>query len=233
MRFALVNGERHEAQPGLSGNCRSCGDLMVAKCGKIRIPHWAHRGEIICDPWKEKETEWHRSWKGQFPNDWQEIHHLSEAGEKHIADVKTDQGFVLEFQHSFLNSEERKSRQDFYKKLIWVVHAKKRKRDQAKFIKLLNEGMQPFKNIPLLKLRGFLDECALLRDWAGSPAPIFFDFDETSTLWYLLPHSSVTQAYVVKFSKEYFIELHLKGINHDLEFWFSELINLALNKKLG
>lgn len=230
MRFALVNGERQEAQKGLSGMCPGCNQPVVAKCGKIKIKHWAHRGELICDSWKENETNWHRTWKGYFPNDWQEIHHISESGEKHIADVRTDQNFVLEFQHSYLNHEERKSRQDFYKKLIWVVHAKTRKRDQEKFLSLLNKGIQIKQNLPLLMLRGFLDECALLRDWAGSPAPIFFDFDETSTLWYLLPQSTVSQAYVVKFSKEYFIELHREGAkkSHELDFWFKELNNLLL-----
>ena len=52
--------------------------------------HWAHRGSRFCDPWWENETEWHRSWKGQFPVNWQEVVHQAETGEKHIADVKTE-----------------------------------------------------------------------------------------------------------------------------------------------
>jgi hypothetical protein len=43
---------------------------------------------------------------------WQEIVHRSDSGEKHIADVKTDHGWVIEFQHSYLNPEERRSRAD-------------------------------------------------------------------------------------------------------------------------
>ena len=97
MKFADVEGERREAEPGLSGKCRVCGDAMIAKCGDLRVPHWAHRAIRTCDPWWEPETEWHRIWKDQFPEDWQEIIHRSETGEKHIADVKTDFGVVLEF----------------------------------------------------------------------------------------------------------------------------------------
>ncbi|MDX1901851.1 MAG: competence protein CoiA family protein [Gammaproteobacteria bacterium] len=233
MRFALVNGSRQEAQKGLEGLCPGCSQPMIAKCGPVKAKHWAHRGECTSDSWLKPESDWHLAWKAHFPDDWQEIRHLSSNGVLHIADVKTDQNYILEFQHSYLNPEERKERQDFYKKLIWVVHAKNSKRAQAKFQELLNKSIQVFEKLPLLKLSGYLDECALLRDWAGSPAPILFDFDETATLWYLLPHSSVSHAYVVKFSKEYFITLHRDGAekSKELDFWFNELIKLMQSYK--
>ena len=94
MRFALVNGQRQEAQPNLSAKCPTCDQPMVAKCGEVRISHWAHQRTLLCDPWWENETEWHRAWKGQFPESWQEVVHQADNGEKHIADVKTDQGWV-------------------------------------------------------------------------------------------------------------------------------------------
>jgi competence CoiA-like predicted nuclease len=105
MKFAKVNGQRQEAQPRLSGNCPGCDGPMVARCGTKRVWHWAHLGERTCDVWWENETEWHRAWKNQFPVGWQEIVHRAENGEKHIADVKTSQGWVLEFQHSPIKSE--------------------------------------------------------------------------------------------------------------------------------
>jgi hypothetical protein len=37
MEYALVNGERQEAKPGLSGKCECCGDPIIAKCGDERI----------------------------------------------------------------------------------------------------------------------------------------------------------------------------------------------------
>src|SRR5579872_4564917 len=101
-KFALVEGQRQEAQPGLTGKCQFCEKPMVAKCGKTRIKHWAHIGKRTCDLWWENETEWHRAWKGHFPAEWQEIVHQAQNGEKHIADVKTDLGWVLEFQHSYI-----------------------------------------------------------------------------------------------------------------------------------
>jgi hypothetical protein len=187
---------------------------MVAKCGKERIWHWAHLGRRTCDLWWENETEWHRAWKGQFSVDWQEVVLPAKSGEKHIADVKTDQGWVLEFQHSYLNPEERRAREAFYRKLVWVVDGARRKRDKSQFFKALEEGA-PVSAKPLM-LSVFSDECALLREWAGSRAPVFFDFGEVNepedaVLWYVLPGNPNRKAYVAAFSRAGFIELHRAG----------------------
>ena len=121
MKFALVDGNKTEATRGIKGICPSCGSEVIAKCGEVKINHWAHKGTRICDIWWENETEWHRQWKNNFPNDWQEVVNFDVKGEKHIADVKTDEGWVLEFQHSYLKPEERNSRNEFYSKLVWVI----------------------------------------------------------------------------------------------------------------
>ena len=133
MNLALVDGERREAQPRLSGKCCFCDGAMIPKCGNIRAPHWAHRAIRSCDPWKEPETDWHRDWKNKFPREWQEFIQWSDAGEKHIADVKTESGVVLEFQHSHLHQDERKARENFYRKMVWVVDGVRLKRDRAQF----------------------------------------------------------------------------------------------------
>ena len=137
MRFALFDGKRSEAQPGRSGECPACGSPVTAKCGELKVWHWAHQRGRICDGWWESETDWHRAWKRQFPDDWQEIVHRAESGERHIADVKTPDGWVIEFQHSFIAPEERRSRNAFYGKLVWVVDATRRIRDKTQ---LANSG---------------------------------------------------------------------------------------------
>ena len=165
MKFSIVNGQRQEAQPSLSGKCPVCDQAMIAKCGEVNIWHWAHKGRRACDPWWENETEWHRAWKGQFPESWQEIVHQADSGEKHIADVKTDHGWVIEFQHSYLKPEERRSRDAFYPKLAWVVNGVRRKRDSEQFRNALSRAMHDGSNA---RMRiPFADECAILRDWAG------------------------------------------------------------------
>ena len=68
-----------------------------SKCGKVKVNHWAHKGNRNCDTWWEPETEWHRSWKNNFASEWQEIILADEiTGEKHIADVRMPDGFVIE-----------------------------------------------------------------------------------------------------------------------------------------
>jgi len=195
MKFSLVDGQRHEAQPNLTGKCPGCDQPTVAKCGEVKIWHWAHKGRRTCDPWWENETEWHRMWKGQFPESWQEIVHRSDSGEKHIADVKTDHGWVVEFQNSYLKPEERRSRDGFYPKLVWVVNGATRKRDSEQFRRALNQGT-PLGSNARIRIH-FPEESAILREWSGSPAPVFIDFGTGPTLWWILaqmPNGSVDVA---------------------------------------
>lgn len=212
MKFALINGKRTEATKGAKGVCRGCGSELVAKCGEVKVKHWAHKGRRNCDPWWENESEWHRSWKGQFPDDWQEIIHHDDSGEKHIADVKTRSGYVLEFQHSYLNPEERRSRNAFYRPLVWVVDGTRRKTDKLQFQKVLEESLTVLKE-PLIKRVHFPDECRLLKEWHDRDALVFFDFQDTketkqSMLWFLFPMIETNEAYISLFSRQKFIELH-------------------------
>ncbi|MFB2603222.1 competence protein CoiA family protein, partial [Rhizobium phaseoli] len=124
MKLAVVNGVRREAAPALVGTCPGCEAPVIPKCGEIRLHHWAHRSTISCDPWREAETEWHRAWKNHFPIEWQEVWHRGADGVVHIADVKTPNSAVLEFQHSPISAEERVSREAFYRPMVWVVDGK-------------------------------------------------------------------------------------------------------------
>lgn len=124
MLVALVDGKRCAPAPGLKGTCPGCGQATLAKCGPLNAWHWSHKGRRHCDPWWENETDWHRSWKQCFDLQWQEIPQWDEDGEKHIADVKTVAGVVLEFQNSPMTLEEMQSRERFYKNMVWVVNAR-------------------------------------------------------------------------------------------------------------
>lgn len=208
MRFALVNGQRQEAQPKVSGECPHCGSPTIAKCGEERGWHWAHESVSTCDPWWETETEWHRAWKDKFPAEWQEIGHPDGNGGRHIADVKTDRGWVIEFQHSYLKPEERRSRDAFYKKLIWVVDGTRRKTDWAKFLKALEEG-QPLPPNGVFR-RVSSKKWILLREWAGSSAPILVDFGGDLLCW-LYTGSTDGSAYIAPYPRAEFLESHRRG----------------------
>lgn len=121
MQFALVDGQRSEALPGLRGVCPICGAALVAKCGPRIIHHWAHASRRDCDPWWENETEWHREWKNYFPAECREQTRTAPDGEIHRADIITPTGIVIEVQHSAMTDSERQSREAFYQNLVWVV----------------------------------------------------------------------------------------------------------------
>lgn len=223
MKFALHNNEKIEATKGVKGICPSCGSELIAKCGEIKVHHWAHKGNRNCDSWWETETEWHRSWKNKFPVEWQEVIHHADNGEKHIADVETPTGWVLEFQHSYLKPEERRSRDAFYSKLIWVVDGAMRKTDIPKFNEARKEGRviaphPPFQTVMIY----FPDECRIIRDWRNSTAPVLFDFQQVNgaehpMLWLLFPMISDSVAYICSFPRNLFIDSHNKN-EFDLVF---------------
>ncbi len=212
MKFALVNGQREEAQPNLSGKCPGCLSPMVARCGDIRHRHWAHPARHLCDPWWENETVWHRNWKNRFPDDWQEIAHDADDGERHIADVKTGDGWVIEFQHSGIEPEERQSREAFYRSLIWVVDGKRRTRDEAQFLGAWGAGESRIPGTSKRRIRS--PNGALLRDWAGSRAHVFFDFGDEQVLWWLWRESDDIRAYVQPLSRAQFVRIHLERCTH-------------------
>lgn len=180
MKFAIVDGNRVEASKGAKGFCQSCGAEMIAKCGEFKINHWAHKKIHQCDTWWETETEWHREWKGNFPIEWQEVIQFdSFTNEKHIADVRTDKGLVIEFQHSHINPIERRQREDFYKNMIWIVDGTRLQRDIPRFIK----AQKDFVHMDKHKIFGieFADEC-FPKNWLGSSVPVIFDFKGTAVI---------------------------------------------------
>ena len=126
MKYAYLNDERIEPQKGIkNASCPVCGELVTPKCGNIKMHHWAHQTKQNCDHWQEDETEWHRRRKNCFPEKFQEIiMHDLKTGEKHIADVKTKSGFLIEFQHSPIKREEQISRENFYKNMVWLIDAR-------------------------------------------------------------------------------------------------------------
>lgn len=214
MKFALNNGAKLEATKGAKGICPICSSELIAKCGNLKVNHWAHKGKHNCDLWWENETEWHRNWKNKFPIDWQEVIHFDTNGEKHIADVKTNNNWIIEFQHSFLKPEERLARKAFYKKLIWVVDGKRRDTDYKQFSKAFNDGLIMNKKHKYIR-RLYIDECRLLRDWSGF-SPVFIDFGG-ETLWWLFEKGKNEQVYVAPFSISEFLNIHLIGLEQKVD----------------
>lgn len=210
MKYAIVNGERAEAEPGRTGVCPCCGSEMVSRCGEVKVNHWAHKRKRDCDTYWENETEWHREWKDYFPEEWQEaVLKDEDTGERHIADVRTEDGFVVEFQHSHIKPEEQRSRERFYKKMVWVLNGSRRKTDSKRFTK----GFEDFRRTDQkgIFIVPFPDE-AFHNAWTNSSVPVFFDFEEyAGAVWGLLPGRKNGYAISLRVSKSQFIEFARSG----------------------
>lgn len=180
MKYALIDNTKTEASKGAKGVCPICGSELIAKCGEVKVNHWAHKGSRNCDPWWENETEWHRSWKNNFSSEWQEIILTDDqTGEKHIADVRTAHDLVIEFQHSHLDPLERAKRESFYKHMVWVVDGTRLKGDFPRFLK----GKEDFRptNQQGKYLVDLLGEC-FPSAWLGSSVPVIFDYRGLETV---------------------------------------------------
>lgn len=221
MKFALINDNKVEATKGAQGKCPYCESELIARCGTRKIPHWAHKAICNCDPWWENETEWHRSWKNNYLDDWQEkLLFDEETNEKHIADVRTDKDLVIEFQHSFINPNERIARENFYKNMVWVTNGTRLKKDYNRFLK----GLVIFRstkhpnifNVNPMELDEYFPS-----SWVGSSAPVIFDFmgygtiDDSekikSYLYCLLPKKIDGSALLLMLSRKYFIDKTTSG----------------------
>lgn len=175
MKFALIEGERREPQPKLTGKCPGCGEVVTAKCGTHRVWHWAHKGRLTCDPWWEPETEWHRAWKNLFPVSWQEVALQSPAtGERHIADIRTPSRMVIEFQHSAIDPAERQARENFYQKMLWVVDGTRLKMDRPR----IDDAIPNWRHLQegIVKTTGW-PQGTFPRRWLDCSVPVLFDFD--------------------------------------------------------
>ena len=219
MKFALIDNIRVEPQQLQKGICPNCSQPVIAKCGKQKIWHWAHISIESCDSWWEPETEWHRSWKNNYPIEWQEISLFDEqTGEKHISDVRTTHNLTIEFQHSAIKPEERFSRENFYKNMIWIVDGARLQRDYLRF------RMGTENNFKRTREKGyyFVDypNEVFPKCWLNSEVLVIFDFSGISTteqdkikdiLWCLLPQRDLQQTIVYGLTKSDFIQMTKNG----------------------
>ena len=180
MKKALVNGIKQEATKGAKGQCLCCGADVIAKCGKIRRWHWAHKNNEECSySKKEFKTQWHLDWQYHFHKDWQEVRCTDEqTGEVHIADIKTPSGLVVEFQHSAITPEERSSREQFHKNMIWVVDGTRLKNDFKNFFanfRIWKQIQEQTQNRQYSVYKGFIHNRIPMR-WLKSTTTVYFDF---------------------------------------------------------
>lgn len=141
MRYGIVNGIKTSADNYVKSEndiliCPCCDSEIIPKQGDIKIWHFAHKSKIECDSWYRGMTEWHKNWQNLFPLEYREVIHKCElTNEKHIADIKTKDNIIIEFQHSSITPQEIKAREKFYgEKMIWVLDSNSFKVNNVHYI---------------------------------------------------------------------------------------------------
>ncbi|MFN3723590.1 MAG: competence protein CoiA [Paracoccaceae bacterium] len=219
MKFSNVGSKRVEAEPGLVGVCPACSAVTIAKCGRKRIWHWAHKASSVCDRWWEPETEWHRNWKSEFPDDWQEVVTTDKTGERHIADVRTPNGVTIEFQHSPISYDERLSREMHYNNLIWVVDGLRLKRDYSRYSHVYN-GLRHTSEGQIVLMYAH-PSVSFPEDWAFAAVPLIMDFGHFGLVC-LWPRSIENMRFHFRLSRSNFVDVLLRKaglIDEELLRW--------------
>jgi len=136
---ALVNGVLARATRGARGACPSCGDEVYARIPDHAIRHWAHiplpDGEARgCDNARGEMTEWHLEWQ----NERTDLTCIEVSGPDgiHKADVITPGGFIIEFQHSLIPREDIESREQYWRKGMWVLDGTPREDDDEERVRI-------------------------------------------------------------------------------------------------
>jgi hypothetical protein len=169
--------DRLEATPSTTAYCPQCDKPLIAKCGEIKIWHWAHKSRGDCDTSKEPETQWHLGWKKKFSK---ELVEITIGG--HRADVSTKRT-VIEFQHSPLSITDMKAREAHYDNLIWVVDGATVE-DRLSFT-VLNGTYGPFTSFKWVQPSA---------TWQKATKPIYVDFGEKVGLFHIKSWSDYAYA---------------------------------------
>lgn len=206
MKYAIVEGRRTEPSRKTRGVCENCGGEAIAKCGEHVLWHWAHKTRQHCDHWWENEGVWHRAWKNQFPAEWQEVVLEDPVKrERHIADVRTPAGLVVELQRSTIEPAEVKAREAYYQKMVWLIDGCKNDFDRVNFSmwrSSLTNGWVSFR---------WFGRSKLFARW-HTTKPVFMDFGEEHGFWRIAhydPKTKLGQAVLVRPSD--FVQLVISG----------------------
>lgn len=119
--YAMVEDARQLPFPRGRGHCPACRGQVLAKCGSIKVHHWAHVSGQECDTWSEGIGPWHLSWQNLIRPEFVEV----PLG-MHRADILGDGDTVVELQHSAISPEEIEEREKYYGKMVWLIDATQR-----------------------------------------------------------------------------------------------------------
>ncbi len=234
MKYALVDGVKSEATRGIHHEkkcvCLECGVAVVAKCGEHREKHWAHVNGEDCWYSKKEMSEWHRHWQDQFDEEWREVPVVNtELNKKHVADVKTEDGLVIEFQRSPISPVEQNAREDFYgyRNMIWIVNGNVSKRDLKRIMDRDSCFQSIRKDRAYRMLKVSRTEEILPPNWVDRKVPVFLDFRTYNNEEIASEKEKVVRHFLLAFFPQ-----KINGFSFAMQMPHEVLIASAKNKSL-
>jgi competence CoiA-like predicted nuclease len=113
-------GNKIKASRKAIGTCFHCGENLIPKCGTVNTWHWSHSKKTECESVGKDMSQWHIDWQEMFPEDNREVK-VAYKESYRIADVKLNNGLVIEFQHSAIPNEVMWEREKAHDNMIWIL----------------------------------------------------------------------------------------------------------------
>lgn len=217
MKYALLNGVYVTATPHQKDAiCPLCKSKVVAKCGVIKVHHWAHKKGNPCDSWREADSEWRHRWLEHFVDcDVEAI--IENNGTRHFADIKTKNGTTVLLRRGRVKEAELRKMEDFFEGLVWIVDLSANKRAAIKLRNAFRDRTihKVFKNA--YRTFGGLG-IGIPDEWSRNRYPVIFDFSGVEDvpqfisqyMWCLMPYeenSLVYDRFLLRYTKEKMLEL--------------------------
>ena len=132
-----------------------------------------------------------------------------------MSDVKTPSGLVIEFQHSAIKPDEQRSRELFYRNMIWIVDGTRLKTDRERLDKIILLGSYHYERLPLPSF-----EHLFPKKWLNRSVTVYFDTGNPEFLiclpktgymgtYYVVPRTLFTSDFhdnLNKFGDDFFVD---------------------------
>lgn len=126
----------------------------------------------------------------------------STDGTRHVADIKTDTGLVVEFQYSHLSTVDRRQREAFYDNMSWIVDGTRLKRDLPGFLMQIQFHQRSGPRPDVVPFNWRVPQ--ITQRWEESRKLVFLDFHEDH-IWCIPPDTNQWRKYATRVPKEEFI----------------------------